>query len=165
MTNDDGKPPVAPVSDERRPLSFEELFRRAQHDIGGPLAFWAFQHAKASGRREKADRELKRVEESLRQLQYRASVLHGEAAVELIMEKAPSVIEFHRLDVALADAIEQQQGAANVMQLLAARPSPTGTSGQGSRSPPSAPSAIRAVPTQRNGNTTGGTPSSAAGTK
>lgn len=165
MTNDDGKPPVAPVSDARRPLSFEELFRRAQHDIGGPLAFWAFQHAKASGRREKADRELKRVEESLRQLQYRASVLHGEAAVELIMEKAPSVIEFHRLDVALADAIEQQQGAANVMQLLAARPSPIATSAPASRSPTSAPSSGRAAMTRPTGNISVVAGSSAAGTK
>lgn len=111
---------MAPLNDEpRKPATLADMFRRAKADVGEPMAYWSFQHAKATGRREIADRQLKRVERELENVLYRASVQFGDAQAEAVLKNAPGPMQFHRLDAELVEATEMVQATENVMAALA----------------------------------------------
>ena len=117
-------PIVAPPSEPRKPDTLVDMWKIARTQLGEDVTYWAFQHAKAVGRRERADRELKRVEGELSSLQYRAATLTSDAAIQLLMNNAPEVHEFHRLDTALADAIEIVTATASVLEILQRKAKP-----------------------------------------
>jgi len=112
-----GDAKVFPLSQqERKPDDLVDFYRRARAELGDKAAYWAFQHAKAVGRREIADRKLKRLEARLSHVEYRAASMPSDVAQAMVMEQAPGDLEFHRAETALADAMEQVQATAHVLE-------------------------------------------------
>lgn len=112
-------PPVAPLGDEKKPSTLADLYRKA---IGakGPhvLVEWIFLEARAAGRLEVAQAQLKRLGEEDYLIRSRAYSFQSEAARSLAMEEEIHPLKFHKAEIALSDAREQLSVCARMIALL-----------------------------------------------
>lgn len=144
-----------------------ELVRLYQLAIGDgvkrELAKWIFLEAKARGRMEVADRQMKRLESRQLAVESRAAGQLSDSMVESVLRNSVAPTEWWKAEQALSDAVEEVSACKAMVDVLS-KSLPTTSSAPGSRSAPSASSFGRQATTQRPGATSGAPKSSGSGT-
>lgn len=151
------------MADETRP-ELAKLYRDAIGDgVKKDLAKWIFLEAKARGRMEIAERQIRRLESRQLAVESRAAGQLGEAMVMAVLANSVSVVEWHKAEQALSDAVEEVSACKAMVDVLS-KSLPTTTSAPASRTAPSTSSSGRAATTHGPGATKGAAAYSASGT-
>jgi len=111
------------MAEENRPVLIE-LYRDACDDgVHAELAKWVFREAKATARRDIADRRYKRLDGEDFSVRCRAWGFGDmDHARQLVMQHAPDDIQWHKAETALSDAIEEVSVCGRMIELLSKSP-------------------------------------------
>lgn len=118
----DKGPPVAPLNDAQVPERLQDLWKYAKETNLSPAALrWVFLEAKAIGRREVANVEIKRLDSEIFLVANRAHTMETEAARDIVLHYGVGHERIQKANTAYSDACEQVAVCGRMIELLKAK--------------------------------------------